>query len=345
MKKLFTVMALSLTIAFSSGLAACSNTLAKDSGNAGNGKFDELTTTESVYGFSAASAGMLISSMGAGDVKRVAPAGQVFERRVKSTSFCAASGLSETEEKSFEETNDGSSADEKPAITENPDVAELDGYMTLIESLLSDGAFNIDSQKSDREDFAQKTVISYTNMKGVEQLYVMYYNQILTGTETDDEDGETKENYSIEGVIVIDGADYEVKGEKNNEFEGDESESETELVVKLGDARYIRVEHSTESEEGETEQEYRYSVYANDKLVERSTFSYETEEDETELKMTSFKNGKAEVLFFEKELEKGEEVIKIHIGDGTSGKGYIVRIETDENGESRYVYEPTVSDE
>ena len=217
--------------------------------------------------------------------------------------------------------------------------------MTLIESLLSDGAFNIDSQKSDREDFAQKTVISYTDMKGVEQLYVMYYNQILTGTETDDEDGEIKENYSIEGVIVIDGADYEVKGEKNNEFEGDESESETELVVKLGDARYIRVEHSTELEEGESEQEYRYSVYANDKLVERSTFSYETEEDETELKMTSFKNGKAQVLFFEKELEKGEEVIKIHIGDGTSGKGYIVRIETDENGESRYVYEPTISDE
>ena len=207
MKKLFTVMALSLTIAFSSGLAACSNSLAKDSGNAGNVKFDELTTTESVYGFSAASAGMLISSMSAGDVKRVAPAGQVFERRVNSTSFCTASGLSETEEKSFEKTNDGLSADEKPAITENPDVAELDGYMTLIESLLSDGAFNIDSQKSDREDFAQKTVISYTDMKGVEQLYVMYYNQILTSTETDDEDGETKENYSIEGVIVIDGAD------------------------------------------------------------------------------------------------------------------------------------------
>ena len=57
-------MALSLAITLSFGLAACNNQPSKGgSANGGHGKFNELNTTESVYGFSAASAGMIISSM------------------------------------------------------------------------------------------------------------------------------------------------------------------------------------------------------------------------------------------------------------------------------------------
>ena len=59
-------MALSLAITLSFGLAACNNQPSNGgSANGGNGKFNELNTTESVYGFSAASAGMIISSMNA----------------------------------------------------------------------------------------------------------------------------------------------------------------------------------------------------------------------------------------------------------------------------------------
>ena len=120
---------------------------------------------------------------------------------------------------------------------------------------------------------------------------------------------------------------------------------EGEFVVILGENRYIRVEQSVETEEGESEQEYCYSVYENGKLVERSAFSYETEENETELKMTSFKDGKTQVLYFEREIEKGEEVIEIHVGDGKHGKGYIVHIEKDENGDNRYSFIPTDFDD
>ena len=179
-----------------------------------------------------------------------------------------------------------------------------------------------------------------SDMSGDAHDYVMYFNQTLTKSETDESDGEdedesdaedesdgeTEENYSIKGVMVIDGADYEIRGERKNESEEGESETETEFVVILGENRYIRVEQSVETEDGESEQEYCYSVYENGKLVERSEFSYETEENETELKMTSFKDGKTQVLYFEREIEKGEEVIEIHVGDGKHGKGYIVQI-------------------
>lgn len=402
MKKVFTAMALSLAITLSFGLAACNNQPSKGgSANGGNGKFNELNTTESVYGFSAASAGMIISSMNAAGTTaqtvqilqpaQIAQASQsvgltsvshASAPRVSATNLCSVahvcavpvnSSADDAENAPVEETPDTSenpdvSVPETPEIPEtpekpgeqpsgSPETAELDRYMALVESLLSDGGFDFSSQTSDREGYAEKTVISYKDMSGDAHDYVMYFNQTLTKSETDESDsedesddedesdGETEENYSIKGVMVIDGADYEIRGERKNESEEGESETETEFVVILGENRYIRVEQSVETEDGESEQEYCYSVYENGKLVERSEFSYETEENETELKMTSFKDGKTQVLYFEREIEKGEEVIEIHVGDGKHGKGYIVHIEKDENGDNRYSFIPTDFDD
>ena len=393
MKKVFTAMALSLAITLSFGLAACNNQPSKGgSANGGNGKFNELNTTESVYGFSAASAGMIISSMNAaGTTAQTARAVQNLRPiqtaqtsqsvgltsvshasapRVSATNLCSVAHVcavpvnssaddadnapveetpdtSETPDVSVPETPETSETPEKPGEqpSGSPETAELDRYMALVESLLSDGGFDFSSQTSDREGYAEKTVISYKDMSGDAHDYVMYFNQTLTKAETDESDGETEENYSIKGVMVIDGADYEIRGERKNESEEGESETETEFVVILGENRYIRVEQSVETEDGESEQEYCYSVYENGKLVERSEFSYETEENETELKMTSFKDGKTQVLYFEREIEKGEEVIEIHVGDGKHGKGYIVHIEKDENGDNRYSFIPTDFDD
>lgn len=390
MKKVFTAMALSLAITLSFGLAACNNQPSKGgSANGGNGKFNELNTTESVYGFSAASAGMIISSMNeagttAQTVQILQPA-QIAQAsqsvgltsvshasapRVSATNLCSVAHVcavpvnssaddaenapveetpdtSETPDVSVPETPETPETPEKPGEqpSDSPETAELDRYMALVESLLSDGGFDFSSQTSDREGYAEKTVISYKDMSGDAHDYVMYFNQTLTKSETDESDGETEENYSIKGVMVIDGADYEIRGERKNESEEGESETETEFVVILGENRYIRVEQSVEAEDGESEQEYCYSVYKNGKLVERSEFSYETEENETELKMTSFKDGKTQVLYFEREIENGEEVIEIHVGDGKHGKGYIVHIEKDENGDNRYSFIPTDFDD
>ena len=399
MKKVFTAMALSLAITLSFGLAACNKQPSNGgSANGGNGKFNELNTTESVYGFSAASAGMIISSMNAaGTTAQTARAVQNLRpvqtaqtsqsvgltsvshasaSRVSATNLCSVAHVcavpvnssaddaenapveetpdtSETPDVSVPETPETPETPEKPSEqpSGSPETAELDRYMALVESLLSDGGFDFSSQTSDREGYAEKTVISYKDMSGDAHDYVMYFNQTLTKSETDESDdedesdGETEENYSIKGVMVIDGADYEIRGERKNESEEGESETETEFVVILGENRYIRVEQSVETEDGESEQEYCYSVYENGKLVERSEFSYETEENETELKMTSFKDGKTQVLYFEREIEKGEEVIEIHVGDGKHGKGYIVRIEKDENGVNRYSFVPTEFDD
>ena len=314
MKKLLAAMTSTLALTLTLGLGACKG--GTDFGT--DGKFGQLTTTESVYGFSAASAGMLISAMNDGGTAKTAPAAAM---SVRLTADSGNAGL---------------------------DTSELDRYMGLVESLLSDGGFSIVSQTSDRAEYTEKTVVSYQDMEGNRLQYMMYYNQIqIPGDDDDDDDDwgdwdeeETEENYAIEGIMVIEGQEYAIHGEREIETERDEMEAETKFRVTLGENRYMLVEQELESERNESEQSYSYSVIENNRVVERSTFSYETEDGETELEMACYKDGKTDRFSFKRETEYGRERIRLYVGSGKDRQRYTVRIETDADGNHKYVYEP-----
>ena len=220
--------------------------------------------------------------------------------------------------------------------------------MGLVESLLSDGGFSIVSQTSDRAEYTEKTVVSYQDMEGNRLQYMMYYNQIqIPGDDDDDDDDwddwdeeETEENYAIEGIMVIEGQEYAIHGEREIETERDEMQAETKFRVTLGENRYMLVEQELESERNESEQSYSYSVIENNRVVERSTFSYETEDGETELEMACYKDGKTDRFSFKRETEYGRERIRLYVGSGKDRQRYTVRIETDADGNHKYVYEP-----
>lgn len=338
MKKIITVLALLLCLALSAGVAACSDAgKGPGGGSSSGGKFDQLDTTESVYGFSAASAGMLISSMNGGSAAALATA----KGYALPLSAQAAQTEPGTENTGNEQTG---AADDAQQIE-----AELDAYMALVESLLSDGGFQVQEGASDREGYETKMVVSYRDLKGSALQYELHYNSIARQDKDDRDDddddfddrfeNETEEEYGIEGIMVIDGADYAIRGERETESEGGETESETSFRVTLSDASYMLVEQSYESERNETEQEYSYSVYENGSLTERSSFEYEEENGETELKMTSRKGGESSVFYFERETVRGEEVIRIRVGSGGAAQSYYVRVQTDADGNKDYVYE------
>lgn len=337
MKKFLAIFAMTSVLAL--GFASCSDG-GRKTGDVNN-KFDELTTTEAVYGFSAASAGMLISSMNnQGSAKRLASEKGIDFVTEETTSLNAEIPFSSEakRKKSGFSGNVTEPENSSGGIAESDaDLSEFDEYMALVESLLSDGGFKIQSQTSDRPEFEEKMVVGYNDMVGNSLQYIMYYNQILTDIE--DDDGEKEEKYRIEGVMNIDGTDYEIFGQKEDESDGGESESETEFRVILGENKYMSVEQSFETEDGETEQEYSYSVIENKKVLERSSFEYEEERGELELKMVSYKNGKTQVVYFEKEKVKGEKVIYLRVGQGADTRRYIARVKTDANGNSYYEYE------
>lgn len=346
MKKIITILIIAaLAAALAISLVACNTgddggyTRPDGSFNpGGTGGFGELDTPEEIYGFSAASAGMLISAMN-GDAAATAAA--------ESTDIPTNPGTGETPANpgTGETPADPGTGTEIPSEPVVDSVtAELDGYMALVESLLSDGGFNVTTEASDREGYQVKSVVTYRDMHGNTIGYTMYYNEVLIPDDDDDDDDddwdEIEEEYYIEGIMIVDGAEYPIRGERSSESEPGESEEETEFIVTLSSTRRMVVEQSVETEDGEHEREYNYVIYEGRKVIERSTFEYEVEYGETEIEMTHYKDGVNTVFFFDKEMRHGKEVIRIRVGSTASPTAsYIVNLVENADGTTSYTYE------
>lgn len=275
--------------------------------NPGNIGFGELSSAEEVYGFSAATAGMVISGM---DDAVAAAANAVTRAKT-----AVATGKSE---KSENKTDGGQIDDEQT-------IATLNGYMELVEGLISGNNFTVEGGRNPQEKYSQYEYVmsvSYTDMLGQQRdSGTIYYNRTHESTERDDDESET--TYSLEGVMVLGGEEYRLSGTHVSESEEGDSENEYEMFVYLDDG-YILVEQSVESEEDENEIEYSYTLFSKGVQVSRTTFEYEQENGgETELIMTVKESGKQpEIFAFEN--EDGE--ITIRLGGAAGDVVYNVKI-------------------
>ena len=235
-RNIILIIAMAAAVSLPLGLTACGTSF---NDRSSDGLFGDLTTAESVYGFSAASAGMIISAMNGEEAGGMLLASAATEGAADDTAGGATGG-----------TEEGSGD-----VTADPELTELDGYMELVGTLLSDGGFRCVTEESDRAEYTEKTTVSYTDINGERSEYVMYYNELLIPDDDDDDDDrdEIEEEYAIDGVMVIGGTDYPIRGERSFEQEGFETEAETEFRVTLGEDRYLYVEQGYEDEGDEYE--------------------------------------------------------------------------------------------
>ena len=258
----------------------------------GGGIFGSITDAGSFYAYGAASVGSILSSAASGAAQTATEAGSAAESRAESAS--------------------GSDAEQ---------VATLNKYLSIVESLLSDGGIT-ETAVAPAEGYAFGMNVVSTDLLGGTSSYTLYYNKQFVGASTDDD--EREENYAIDGVLVVDGAEYPVTGNYQTETESGEQGGELFFRAYTSDDRrsYIEVrqEYETEEEgqESETEVEYVYTVRRDGETVERMTVEYEEENGELELMMTIERGGARETLYFEDETEGGERVIAVHGNlDGT----------------------------
>ena len=318
MKKTITLILAASALTLALGATAC-NTGGISLGGTG----DTPASSESVYGVSAATAGMLIQSMEAGS-----PASRTPESTPQTPETTLPETPRETPEQQLTE----------PAAPETTVSAfpELDGYMGLVDSFLNGSGYSVEVTNSDRAEYDEMMKISYSGLNGSTK-YEMHYNKMLIPDFDDDDrwEDEEEEEYAIEGVLVIDGMEYPVQGVREIERERNEYESETQFRVTLEDGRSVWVEQSESSEKDEHELEYSYLIRENGRVVERSSFSFEEEKGETELEMLTEKNGKRESFSFEKESYRGKEYIFLRVGSGRETKSYLVV----SDGNGGYSYE------
>ena len=318
MKKTITLILAASALTLALGATAC-NTGGISLGGTG----DTPASSESVYGVSAATAGMLIQSMEAGS-----PA----SRTPESTPQTPETTLPETPRETPEQQPTEPAAPET-SVSAFP---ELDGYMGLVDSFLNGSGYSVEVTNSDRAEYDEMMKISYSGLNGSTK-YEMHYNKMLIPDFDDDDrwEDEEEEEYAIEGVLVIDGMEYPVQGVREIERERNEYESETQFRVTLENGRSVWVEQSESSEKDEHELEYSYLIRENGRVVERSSFSFEEEKGETELEMIAEKNGKRESFSFEKETYRGREYIFLRVGSGRETKSYLVV----SDGNGGYTYE------
>lgn len=328
MKKIWKVLlASTMTLGLAAGLIACN---AGGTGDAGSGGTDSIRER---YAFSAATAGSILSAMNGGSAQQ----------------FASAAGFTAGAANARALVTAKSAAFARATVTDEETIATLNDYMFLVEGLLGDGAFGMTTQDSDREEYAVKATVSYRDIEGNALSYILYYNETERFDRDDRDDWDDRDDrddwddrfeeehtYDIDGILIVDGAEYPVYGRTETESDWDEDSTETQFVVQMSETRTMLVTQESENDGRESEQEYAYVIRENGRTVERSEFSFEQEDDETEIEFFLTRDGRTQTFYFEHE---GRHGIRIYVGDRFSGTVYRVHVETDADGNSCYVYE------
>ncbi len=285
-------------------------------------KFAQITDADSFYAYGAASVGNILSVSGAQPVSAYAST----VRNVARSNVAGVTGFSKKSANSVFDS-------------ERLRLAAVNRYMPLVENLLSEKS--IDRKTVSGEyGYSFGMTVEYVDLRGDVVSYRLFYDKIPV--KTDSEDDETKENYSITGVLFVKNAEYPVEGSYETEIDGNESESELcfKAFTSADKTSYIEArqknENETEFGETETEREFVYSVYDNGVLVERTVIEYESEKDELELKVSISKNGRAETLLFKSEEENGKRIFDV-CGD-LNGQAVRFRVYIRQEG-YRYVFD------
>ncbi len=227
--------------------------------------------------------------------------------------------------------------DERKAATE-----KFNEYFRALDGFGGDDVVKTTVGDNDDESYpyAKKMTIEGVGMDGRKVVYVMYYDE--TEVKTEEDDGEIEKEYSLNGVITIDGKEYAVEGMRSEETEDDERESELRIRAYADAAdktTYVEMERENSVEEGETETEYVYSIYRGGELIEQTAVEFERENE----------NGKEEIAYeiefrsgetigkYEVEREAGNEVKVKYATDGKKGSFRVIA-ETDESGNETYKY-------
>ncbi len=178
-------------------------------------------------------------------------------------------------------------ATSRPDNVADDDLKGIQSCIATFDSILSGGGIEqtvVENTATDTRfngyEFAM--TISLPVGSGALQGYTMYFNELETRTETecDDWEEEVEVRTTFEGVIVYGEELFVVKGVKEVETEGKETETSLEFrtyknigidAVQADESNFVVVSQSMENDEIE----YEYSFYENGRKVQEIELEYE----------------------------------------------------------------------
>ncbi len=167
-------------------------------------------------------------------------------------------------------------------------------YLT-IQNLLNGEKINYFVTKSTKEGYTDQMTINSLYSDSFDLQYTIYFNKTLVEIDGDEE------IYNLDGIIVIDNEEYQIKGE--TEIEDDETSTKIKVITSQNS--YFIIEQEVE----EDEKEFVYKKYQNNKIIKEYALSHEIENDEVEVKIEIMENGKEEEI--KAKLENGKITLKV----------------------------------
>lgn len=219
-------------------------------------------------------------------------------------------------------------------------------YFSALDSFLGDDVVStISETNTDAEfDYQTKLTIRGEDFDGNATQYVMYYTETPQTQHTDGDEVETV--YSLTGVMVVEGVQYNLEGRRSDEQERDENESEIKMVAYQNDkSNRIEMVQEHSVEEGEVETEYVYSVYTNNQLKESTSVEFEIENkhngQETGYEIEFISGTERGRYSIQREIRNNTTEIEVEYDIGGQRGAFVITETAD--GEQKY-YEYSFSD-
>lgn len=213
---------------------------------------------------------------------------------------------------------------QRPAGMQEADVQNIAGYMGMFQDMLASDTTSyytngiVPTDDSYAAEYNFKMTLSVPSLSGQQQTFSMYYNEVYTNTEeeVDDNEIELEINTTLEGIIVSGDAVYNVRGEREYEQEGNETEISIEFRAYINDTDYILIEHEME----DNEVEYQYTIFQNG------------QRSETEVEFENERNGKKLELEFTNNSQTSQSGVKYEITQSAENENvFNVRIKSSIN--------------
>ena len=196
----------------------------------------------------------------------------------------------------------------RPSAVEEEDVLGIKNSLSMFDQIVQSGikqstGLNT-SQESGLSGYNFVMEITFPNQTS-SQTYKMYYNEVATETEEEIEDAKLEVEVStlLDGVLVVDGNQYVIKGEREFEEEGNETESSIQFTTYLDNQNYITFEQSVEDDEIE----YEYSIYKEGSKIQETEFELEKTKKGYEIEFQQANNSGANQTNTEYQIYVGSD--------------------------------------
>lgn len=183
----------------------------------------------------------------------------------------------------------GAAETTRPGVITDADVSGIKDCLNMFDDIISGGGITQTVEKNEDVEglykdypFVMTVTVGNTGITAK-----MYYKEVNTVTETEIDDGEeeTEVSTTLSGVMVFDDKEFEVRGKKEIETEGNEKETSIEFTTKskANPLNYVKIKQSVEVENGAQEVEYEYEIYENGEKAREFKLEVEDENGKTEI--------------------------------------------------------------